>query len=363
MEFSCKFFHCLMMHNTPTKPLLCLSVIVIRLRNCPRGESRRDVRVLNMLRLVLHTEFSNARLESPLVYNNLIVPDISVTVFNTPEARARYSTDHGNEDESSTETASDDQGNDPARHTSATVEDSEEQPPAPRRERRKRKHSKAAGQRSESTSDNEQHPRPLKRKRKRNHSPPGHPRGREESTGRKRTCQGSSGNQRGNTTEHKDHTNTDARQETPSGLLNTRRKTYKRPAQHGSSQSVEPVPGPSGRNEPSLERNLKHIQVKVEAPSQDSNASAQEPLTGRGKRKRARKSNKSPARQPATSSTDSEEEPQPLRKRRKKQRWNTQKIIEIQNAHSWHKHPSPTILGQRLVTVHKKMLSIYLFLK
>lgn len=329
-------FFCLMMHNILTKTFFCLSDVVITLRNYPRGESSRDVTVLNIVRLVLQTEFSDVRFDSPLIYNNLIVPDITIrqTAINGPEVAGHSSTERRNQAETSTETTNKisdvDEEDCSVPQASATVEDSEEEPARPSRRRRKRKH-KAAARYLDSSSENERHSHPLKRRGKQKHSVqnrdselPGCSRTRKELAGRKRMhSKGWPRKGRENATKCIDVTNKDGEEETLTGLLKTRRKTYKRPAQHEGSLSEEPVPGPSGKNTGLLKKKGKHFQFKAK-PSKDSKASAKESLKGRKKSKRPRKDDKNPTQQPGASTTDSEEErqPKPLRKRKKKDKGN-----------------------------------------
>lgn len=262
----------------------------------------------------------------------MIAPDITIrqTAINGPEVAGHTSTERSNQAETSSETASKisdiDEEDCPVSHYSGTVEDSEEPARSSRRKRRKRKH-KAAARYLDSSSENEQHSRPLKRRRKHKHSVqtrdselPGCSRTRKELAGRKRMyCIGRPRKGRKNASKHIVATNKDAKEETLAGLLKTRRKTYKRPAQHEGSRNEEPVPGPTGKST-GLLKNAKHFQFKAKPPSKDSKASAKEPLTGRKKRKRPRKDDKNPAKQPGASTTDSEEERQPklLRKRKKK---------------------------------------------
>lgn len=313
--------------------IFCLPDVVITLRNYPRGESIRDVTVLNIVRLVLQTEFSDVRFDSPLIYNNLIAPDITIrqTAISGPEAAGPSSTEPSNQAETSTQATSkisdfdEEEGAGP--QVSATVEDSEEEPAcSSRRRRRKRKH-KAAAKYLDSSSENERHSQPLKRRRKHKHSVqtrdselPGCSRSRKELAARKRTySKGWPRKGRKHATKDMDATNKDAEQRTLTGLLKTRRKTYKRPAQR-----EEPVPGPSGKKTGLLKKKGKHFQFKAKPPSKYSKASAKEPLTGRKKRKRLRKDYKNPTNQLGASTTDSEEEPQPklLRKRKKKDKGN-----------------------------------------
>lgn len=126
---------------------------------------------------------------------------------------------------------------------------------------------------------------------------------------------------RENATKHIDATDKDAEEKTITGLLKTRRKTYKQPAQDGDSLGEEPVHGPSGKNTGLLKEEGKHFQFKAKPPSKDSKASAKEPepQTGKKKKRRPRKDGKNPTKQPDTSTTDSEEErqPKPFRRRKK----------------------------------------------
>lgn len=337
IKFGNEFFLIrLMTHNIMTKSFFCLSDVVITLRNYPRGESSRDVTVLNIVRLILQTEFSDVRFDSPLIYNNLIAPDITIrqTAINGPEVAGHSSTEHSNQAETSTETSkiSDiDEEDRPVPQVSATVEDSEEEPSrSSRRRRRKRKH-KAAPRFFNSSSENERHSRPLNRKRKQKHSVqardselPGFSRTRKELAGRKIMYgKGWPRKRKENATKHIDATNKDAEEETITGLLKTRRKTYKRPSQHGNSPVEEPVPGPSGKNTGLLKKEGKHFQFNAKPPSKDSKASAKEPLTGKKKRKRPRKDDKNSTKQPDASTTDSEESQlKRLRKRKKKDKGN-----------------------------------------
>lgn len=332
------FLLCLTMNNILTTFFFCLPDIVITLRNYPRGESSRDVTVLNIVRLVLQTEFSDVRFESPLIYNNLIAPDVTTrqTAISRPEVAGPSSSERSNQPETSTETASKISDNDeragPVPQISATVEDSEVEPARlSRKRRRKRKHM-AAARYFDSSSENERQYRPLKRRRKHKHSVltrdserPGCSRTRNEPAGRKRMYhKGQPRKGRKNGSKHADATNEDGEEETLTGLLRTRRHAYKRPAQHEGSPSKEPVPGPSGRNTGSLTNKDKYFQFNAKPPGRDSKASAKEPLTRRKKRKRRRprRDARNRTTQPGTSTTDSEEERRPklLRKRKKKER-------------------------------------------
>lgn len=304
----------LIMLSMLTNSWFCLSVIVITLRNCPRGESSRDVMVLNLMRLILQTEFANERLESPLIYNNLIAPDppIRLRAPNRPEVSVQTDAERSNAAETGTETAnktSDTEEKDgPLGHVSASVEDSgENQPQTPRRrKRRKKKYDTAASQLLDSSSGDEHHhllSRRMTQKR------PGQSRSRTRRTlaGGKR----SHGKWPGREGARKD-----AEEETL-GLLKTRRMTQ-RPAHLGRSPSEEPVPGPSGKR--LLKEKGKESQVHA-APSKESReASCKEPPTGRRKRTRPRKGDKDRTNPPGGSTTDSEEvvQPKPLRKRKTK---------------------------------------------
>lgn len=127
-----------------TNSWFCLSVIVITLRNFPRGESSRDVMVLNLMRLILQTEFANEGLESPLIYNNLIAPDppIRLRAPNRHEVSVQTDAERSNAAETGTETAnkiSDTEEKDgPLGHVSASVEDSGENQPQTHRRRKRR---------------------------------------------------------------------------------------------------------------------------------------------------------------------------------------------------------------------------------
>lgn len=268
--------------------------------------------VLNLMRLILQTEFADERLESPLVYNNLIAPDPSIRLRapNRPEVSVQNDAERSNAAETGTETAnrtSDTEEKDgPLGHVSASVEDSgENQPQTPRRrKRRKKKYDKAAGQPLDSSSGDEHHH--LLRTQKR----PGQSRSRTRRTlaGRKRLHGKWPG---------REGTRKDAEEETPS-LLKTRRMTQ-RPAQLGRSPSEEPVPGPSGKR--LLKGKGKESQLQATAPSKESReASGKAPPTGRRKRIRPRKGDKDPTKPPGGSTTDSEEvvQPKPLRKRKTK---------------------------------------------
>lgn len=309
-----------------------LSDVVITLRNYPRGESSRDVTVLNIVRLVLQTEFSNVRFDSPLIYNNLIVPDITIrqTAINGPEVAGHPSTQRSNQAETSTETPSKmsdiNEEDCLVAQASATVEDSEEEPaPSSRRRKKKRKH-RAAARYINSSSENEQHSRPLKRRKKRKRSVqkkgselPGCLRTKKELAGRKRmNSKVWPRKGRESTTKHTDAMNKDAEEKRHTGLLKTRRKTYKRPSQHEGFLSGEPV-GPSGKKTGFLKKKGIHFQFKAKLPSKDAKASAKGPTTGRKKRNRLRKNDTNLAKQ-SDASTDSEDHRRTkrLRKRRKK---------------------------------------------
>lgn len=287
--------------------------------------------VLNIVRLVLQTEFSDVRFDSPLIYNNLIAPDITIrqTAINGPEVASQPSIERSNQAETSTETTSKISDTDedcPLPQASATAEDSEEEPAASsRRRRRKRKH-KAAARYLSSSSENERHSHLLKRRRKQKHSVqtrdlelPGC--SRKQLAGRKiMYSKGWPRKGRENANKCAETPNKDAKDETFTGLLKTRRKTYKRPAQPEGCLCQEPVPAPSGKNTGLLEKKGKHCQFKAKPPSKDTKASAKAGQTERNKRKRPRKDNKNPAQQPSASTTHSEEETQPklLRRRKKK---------------------------------------------
>lgn len=292
--------------------MLCLSDIVIMLRNYPRGENSRDVRVLNLMRMIVQTEFVNAVFDTVLVYNNLILPDNFM--------RQNTITSLEDAGHSSPETSDADE-NCQARQTSATVEDSDDLPRTSRirrRRRRRRKQSEAAVQHPDSSSENDQPP-PLENRRKhrrpvQNRDPelPCASRARRELAGRKRRY-----SKRWPKKENTTEANKDAVEETD--LMNKNRKTHQRPGQDESPLSAEPVPGPSGKDAGLMKRQETHVPFKVKAPSKDSMASAKEPLAGRKKKKRPRKGDKYPAKQHSTSTTDSEEpQPRPLRKKKKK---------------------------------------------
>lgn len=290
--------------------------------------------VLNIVRLVVQTEFSDVRFDSPLIYNNLVAPDITIrqTAINGPEVAGHSSTECSNQAETSTEATSriSETDDEDCPLPQASAEDSEEEPaPSSRRRRRKRK-PKAAARYLGSSSENEGCSRPLKRRRKQKHSVqtrdaelPGCSRKRKELAGRKRMySKGWPRIGRENANKRVGAAK-DAEEETLTGLLKTRRKTYKRPGQTEGSLCEEPVPGPSGRNTGLVKRKGKNFQLKAsQPPSKDTKASAKAGQTERKKRKRARKDHKNPAKQPAASTTDSEEEPQPkpLRRRKKKER-------------------------------------------
>lgn len=307
--------------------LFCLSVIVITLRNCPRGESSRDVMLINLMRLILHTEFADERLESPLIYNNLISPDLSIELRDTngPEAPVQSGAGRSNAAEAGAEATSKPSDNEeedcPPGHVSATDEDSDEELPRQRRRRRKRKYDEAAAQPLDSSSGNDDddiHHRLKRRKQRRSvqsraNGSPGRSRTRTTLAGRKRICTKC-------WPRREEYANKDKEDETLTSLLETRRKTHKRPAQPGSSRSKEPVLGPSGKTTGWPKGKGQHFQFRAKAPSQESQeASSKEPLTGRRKRKRPRKDDEDPTKSPST--TDSEEaQPKPLRKRKKKKR-------------------------------------------
>lgn len=304
----------LIMQSVLINSCFCLSVIVITLRNLPRGENSRDVMVLNLMRLILQTEFADERLESPLIYNNLIVPDrpIRLRAPHRPGVPVQTDAERSNVAETGTETAnktSDNEEKDGLGHVSASVEDSgENQPQTPRRrKRRKKKYDKAASQPLDSSSGDELHHLLRKQRTKRR---PGQRRSRTRRTlaGRKRLHVKWPG---------REGTRRDAEDETLS-LLKTRRMTQ-RPAHPGRSPSEEPVPGPSGKR--LLKEKGKESQLQATAPSKESpEASCKEPPTGRRKRIRPRKGDKDPSKPPGSSTTDSEEvvQPKPLRKRKTK---------------------------------------------
>lgn len=327
------FLICLMMHNILTVSFFCLADVVITLRNYPRGESSRDATVLNIVRLVLQTEFSDVRFDSPIIYNNLIAPDITIrqTGTNGPEVAGHSSTERSNQAENRTETPSKisdiDEEECPVPQASATVEDSEEEPARSSRRKRKKRKQKAAAKYFHSSSENDRNSRPSKR-RKHKHSVqtkdsklPGCARTRKELAGRKRpSSKGWLGKGSENATKHTDAKNKDAEGENLIGMLQTRRKTYKRPGQDEGSPGEEPVPGPSGKNTGLLKKG-KNFQFKAKPPSKDSKASAKDSLTERKKRKRPRKDDKNPTNPTkSASTTDSEEEYQPKRLRTRKKK-------------------------------------------
>lgn len=302
------------MQSMQTNSCFCLSVIIITLRNYPRGESSRDVMVLNLMRLILQTEYANERLESPLIYNNLIAPDppIRLRAPNRPEVSVQNDAERSNAAETGTETGnktSDAEEKDgPLRHDSASVEDSgENHPQTPRRRKmRKKKYDKAARQPLDSSSGDEHHHLLGKQRTQKR---PGQRRSRTRRTlaGRKKLHGEWPG---------REGTRKDAEEETLS-LLKTRRMTQ-RPAQLGPSPSEEPVPGPSGKR--LLKEKGKESQLQATAPSKENReASCKEPPTGRRKRIRPRKGDKDPTHPPGGSTTDSEVvQPKPLRKRKMK---------------------------------------------
>lgn len=312
----------------PTNSLFCLSVIVITLRNCPRGESSRDVMLINLMRLILQTEFADERLESPLVYNNLISPDLSIELRGTngPQVPVQPGAGRGNAAETGTEAATKPSDNEeeecPPGHVSATDEDSDEDLPRQggrrrrRRRGRKRMYDEAATQPLDSSSGNDHHHLLKTRKQRRSvqgraNGSPGRSRARGTLAGRKRTkCW----------PRREEYATKDEEDETLTSLLETRRKSHKRPAQPGSSRSKEPVLGPSGKTTRWPKGKGQHFQFGAKATRQESQeASSKEPLTGRRKRKRPRKDDEDPTKSPST--TDSEEaQPKPLRKRKKKKR-------------------------------------------
>lgn len=268
--------------------------------------------LLNLMRLILQTEFADERLESPLIYNNLVAPDppLRRRAPNRPEVSVQTDAERSNAAETGTETAnktSDTEEKDgPLGHVRTSVEDSgENQPQTPRRrKRRKKKYDKAASQPLDSSSGDEHHHLFRKQRTQRR---PGQSRSRTRA-GRKRLHGKWPG---------REGTRKDAEEETL-GLLKTRKMTQ-RPAHLGRSPSEEPVPGPSGKR--LLKEKGKGSQLQATAPSKESReASCKEPPTGRRKRIRPRKGDKDPTNPPGGSTTDSEEvvQPKPLRKRKMK---------------------------------------------
>lgn len=150
----------------------CLSGIRILLNNNPHGDNLQDAEMIPRAELLITIFYGfEVTINIPLLINNVVPRDNNVDEVNennenaeddapSPETNPSATVSSAsNTDSNDTVTSDNDSENSPDQHSNATFEDSELE--APQRTRimvGKRKHSRAAAQDSDSTSEDEDHP-------------------------------------------------------------------------------------------------------------------------------------------------------------------------------------------------------------